>query len=440
MLNSNFNFTTRYTEQDLVERLIVESIQIYGMDILYCPKTLVDYDALLGENSQRAFNSAVTVEAYFENVDGFMGDKNFLNKMGLNIDKQAVFIVAKRRFDEVTLGLNWRDFWQATNSYSPTDAAHYQGAVYINTSAVHNSSLTLTGVTGVFKQFDPVQGATSGATAVVKSFSTSPVVANQLTLSGVTGYFEKFHTVTGATSGATGIVQSFDPRANILIVTDVSGTFVVAEVVNDTEYSFPSPESVTDDTVVDFVAASTGTITAIVGTSVPVSNVLILNDVVGTFRVGEVVNDTLGNFPSPESVSGDSSINFALPASGTISVITAGTNIAPPTDKLHWRLMEQIRPKEGDLIYLPVTGDIFEILFADHEEVFYQLGKIYVWKITCEKFRYSHESLSTGITDIDNIATELENNDSIVNDPIADNTNISTVVETFLNLDPDRPF
>jgi len=440
LLNPNFNFTTRYTEQDLVERLVIESIQIYGMDINYCPKTLVDFDALLGEDAQRAFNSAVTIEAYFENVDGFMGDKNFLNKMGLNIDKQAVFIVAKRRFDEITLGLNWRDFWQATNSYAPNDAVHYQGSVFINTSAVSNSSITLSGVTSVFKQFDPVQGATSGATAVVQSFDTSPVVANQLTLSGVTGYFEEFHTVTGAISGATGIVQSFDPVANILIVTDVSGTFVVAEVVNDTEYNFPSPENVTGDTIVDFVVAATGTITAIVGTSVPVSNVLVLIDVVGTFQVGEVVNDTLGSFPSPESISGDSSINFALPASGIISVITAGTNVAPPTDTVHWELMGQVRPKEGDLIYLPITGDIFEILFADHEEVFYQLGKIYVWKITCEKFRYSHESLSTGIPDIDSIATELENNNSIINDPIADNTNVTNAVEEFLNLDPDRPF
>ena len=49
------------------------------------------------------------------------------------------------------------------------------------------------------------------------------------------------------------------------------------------------------------------------------------------------------------------------------------------------------RPQEGDLIYLPLTANYFEIKFVEHEEPFYQLGKGYVYKLRAELFEYSDE-------------------------------------------------
>ena len=49
------------------------------------------------------------------------------------------------------------------------------------------------------------------------------------------------------------------------------------------------------------------------------------------------------------------------------------------------------RPQEGDLIYLPLTSNYFEIKFVEHEEPFYQLGKGYVYKLKAELFEYSDE-------------------------------------------------
>ena len=49
------------------------------------------------------------------------------------------------------------------------------------------------------------------------------------------------------------------------------------------------------------------------------------------------------------------------------------------------------RPQEGDLIYLPLTCNYFEIKFVEHEEPFYQLGKGYVYKLKAELFEYSDE-------------------------------------------------
>ena len=64
------------------------------------------------------------------------------------------------------------------------------------------------------------------------------------------------------------------------------------------------------------------------------------------------------------------------------------------------------RPNEGDLIYLPLSGSMFEIKFVEHEDPFYQVGKLFVFKMTCELFEYSQEDFDTGIGDIDLIEDE----------------------------------
>lgn len=59
------------------------------------------------------------------------------------------------------------------------------------------------------------------------------------------------------------------------------------------------------------------------------------------------------------------------------------------------------RPCEGDLLYFPLSDGMFEIKFVKHQEPFYQLGKLYVYKLQVELFQYSSERINTGIPDID---------------------------------------
>jgi hypothetical protein len=59
------------------------------------------------------------------------------------------------------------------------------------------------------------------------------------------------------------------------------------------------------------------------------------------------------------------------------------------------------RPCEGDLIYFPLTKGLFEIKFVQHQDPFYQLGKLYVYKLQVELFQYSSEKLDTGIAEVD---------------------------------------
>jgi hypothetical protein len=63
------------------------------------------------------------------------------------------------------------------------------------------------------------------------------------------------------------------------------------------------------------------------------------------------------------------------------------------------------RPKEGDLIYFPLGDRIFEIKFVEHEDPFYQFGKTYTYKLSCELFRYQNEVFDTGISPVDEIIT-----------------------------------
>lgn len=66
------------------------------------------------------------------------------------------------------------------------------------------------------------------------------------------------------------------------------------------------------------------------------------------------------------------------------------------------------QPQEGDLIYLPMTDHLLEIKFVEDEEVFYQLGKAYIYTFRCEFFEYNQEAFTTGDADIDDIQTVNE--------------------------------
>ena len=64
-------------------------------------------------------------------------------------------------------------------------------------------------------------------------------------------------------------------------------------------------------------------------------------------------------------------------------------------------ILVSTRPREGDLIYFPLGGRLFEVKFVEHEDPFYQLGKNYVYKLQCELFEYEGEVIDTDIEEID---------------------------------------
>lgn len=125
------------------------------------------------------------------------------------------------------------------------------------------------------------------------------------------------------------------------------------------------------------------------------------------------------------------------------------------------------RPREGDLVYLPLNKKMFEIKFVEHESIFYQMGALQVWDLKCELFEYNNEYISTGVVEIDalmqnysldvdifGIKTEsnlylndedgysltLEAYDINTNDPLADNDEFETEADGYINFTERDPF
>ena len=61
------------------------------------------------------------------------------------------------------------------------------------------------------------------------------------------------------------------------------------------------------------------------------------------------------------------------------------------------------RPNEGDLLYFPLTKDIYEIKFVGKEEPFFQFGKIQFFAITAEIYEVGSDSFDTGVEEIDDV-------------------------------------
>jgi hypothetical protein len=76
------------------------------------------------------------------------------------------------------------------------------------------------------------------------------------------------------------------------------------------------------------------------------------------------------------------------------------------------------RPCEGDLIYFPLTDGLFEIKFVTHQDPFYQIGKLFVYKLQVELFQYASERIETGIKEIDDFETLKTYDTSIVKNGI----------------------
>ena len=103
-----------------------------------------------------------------------------------------------------------------------------------------------------------------------------------------------------------------------------------------------------------------------------------------------------------ESGTIDQSDNFS-----ELETITTGSDfyILTETDAV-----STDRPLEGDLVYHPILGKIFEVSFVDHDEPFHQLDNNPIYKLNCKQYEYSSEAIDTGILDIDNIETDESKN------------------------------
>lgn len=87
-----------------------------------------------------------------------------------------------------------------------------------------------------------------------------------------------------------------------------------------------------------------------------------------------------------------------------------------------------VRPREGDLVYFPLNKKCFQIKYVNKQEMFYQLGALQTWELTCELFEYSNEDMDTGIAEIDAMQVRLSTN--ILDRAIMDENNFYLMDES----------
>ena len=116
----------------------------------------------------------------------------------------------------------------------------------------------------------------------------------------------------------------------------------------------------------------------------------------------ETGTDTTGGAIVLESGTIDQSSDFSL-----LETVTSGSDFYLLTES---DAVSTDRPYEGDLVYHPILGKVFEISFVDHDEPFHQLDNNPIYKLNCKSYEYSSEAIDTGILDIDSIEdTESQN-------------------------------
>ena len=88
------------SEQRLYEDILIESLKMYGQDVYYLPRDIVNKDPVFVDDVPSKFNSSYKIEMYIENTNGFDGEGDLMTKFGVELRDQATFIVARRRWND----------------------------------------------------------------------------------------------------------------------------------------------------------------------------------------------------------------------------------------------------------------------------------------------------------------------------------------------------
>lgn len=217
-------------EQNLIQDLVDEQIKLFGSDVKYVPRVMIQ-DDVLNDIILSRFEDIYVVEMLLQNVEGFGGiGSELVSKFGLRITDEATFIVSVNRWDEVN----------AANPNLPDrpndgDIIHYP-------LTGDNYEIKFVEKEMPFFQIGKVYFYTITAELMERGntlFKTGDAAVDQLereaytfpiTLVNVTGTFSEGEEFTSS-GGASGTVVSFDSATGKLIVVYPKGAFDEGETV-----------------------------------------------------------------------------------------------------------------------------------------------------------------------------------------------------------------
>ena len=234
--NHYFNYYgTNTADQKLIESIIIESIKVYGIDLHYMPRTLVNEDKLYGDDRISQFKDQRVIEMYIKNVDGFEGEGTFVSNFGLEVRDQITLTVSRRRFEELNFEGEGRDKEPQSGDliYFPLTDGLFQILDVQSTNTFYQ--------TGSLQTFDLVcelfaygdEKIDTGIEEiddieVQQSFVRTFELASSPAVSGT---FQVGETVTGGTSSITGEGAKWDATTRYLYLINMTGVFTVGEIL-----------------------------------------------------------------------------------------------------------------------------------------------------------------------------------------------------------------
>ena len=233
---TNSYFTQGTTgEQDLIENLVVEQIKMFGKNVFYMPRTLVNEDTTFTEDALSKFDDAYEIEAYIEDPTGFTGDGDLFTKFGVRISDQVTFIISRKRFteavdDNAQLIVEGRPnegdlvyFPMANKIFKIMFVEHEQP--FYQLGKIHVWGLKCELFEFSDEQFD------TGVTAIDQSEQDFSVSITINFATGGTGDFTVGEVVAGGTSNITAEVKSWDSTNRQLQVFNRTGIFTIPETI-----------------------------------------------------------------------------------------------------------------------------------------------------------------------------------------------------------------
>ena len=245
------------SEQNLYENIIIESLKMFGQDVYYLPRTIVNENRVFGEDVPSKFSNSYKIEMYIEKTEGFEGEGDLFSKFGVEIRDEATFIVARKRWNttvgrvdnqiegarpregdliflplsnslfEVMHVEHEQPFYQLSNlptfkmrcqlfEYSgedlDTDVASIDG---IEQNNAYEFDMVLSGISGTFEVGERVEQTLLDGTILGAEVSKWVSDINTLSVIHLGGNDGKFHlpstgrTITGQESNASGTISSF---------------------------------------------------------------------------------------------------------------------------------------------------------------------------------------------------------------------------------------
>ena len=232
---ARLNLNGSAQEQKFMENLVVESIEIYGQDIYYVPRTIVNKDTVFGEDADSSFDSAKAIRAYVNNVEGWEGQGELLSKFGVRIEDKTTFIFSREKFkekvdDSTVLNVEGRPnegdliWFPVTKHLFEIQFVEVERPFYqLGKGYVWECQCEL------FEYSDEdIDTGIAAIDAIETAFANAITVG---LVAGGSGDFTAGEIVTGGSSNVTAEVKSWDSATRTLIVLNRSGTFTIPETL-----------------------------------------------------------------------------------------------------------------------------------------------------------------------------------------------------------------